>query len=52
MWDTETRQSAIAFLREFYQNDAVWGDQVHVKQWVVNILMQLATLPGSQTQSM
>jgi hypothetical protein len=39
MWDTGTRQSAIAFLGDMYRNDAVWGDQVNVKQWIMNILM-------------
>jgi len=51
MWDSETRQSAIAFLGEMYQNDGVWGDQVNVKQWVVNILMQLSH-PGGEMQCM
>jgi hypothetical protein len=49
-WDVETRRSAIAFLVEIYQNDTVWGDQANVKQWVVNILMQLASLPGGEMQ--
>jgi hypothetical protein len=48
MLDPETRQSAIAFLGEMYQNDSVWGDQVNVKQWIVNILVQLSSLPGSE----
>ncbi|KAK3828964.1 MAG: WD40-repeat-containing domain protein [Benniella sp.] len=50
MWDTETRQSAIAFLGDMYRDDTVWGDQMNVKQWIVNILMQLSTLPGSEMQ--
>ncbi|KAF9366536.1 hypothetical protein BGX34_001525 [Mortierella sp. NVP85] len=49
-WDTETRHGAIAFLCEIYQNDATWGDQANVKQWIVNILMQLTSLPGSEMQ--
>lgn len=50
--DTATRQSAIAFLKEIYLNDAVWGQLVDVKQWIVNILRQLTTLPGHATQGM
>ncbi|KAF9343047.1 hypothetical protein BGX34_007288, partial [Mortierella sp. NVP85] len=41
MWDADIRQSAILFLGEIYQNDAVWGQQPSVKQWIMNILMQL-----------
>ncbi|KAK3808650.1 MAG: quinon protein alcohol dehydrogenase-like superfamily [Benniella sp.] len=49
-WDTETRQGAIVFLCEIYQNDTTWGDQATVKQWIVNILVQLTSLPGSEMQ--
>jgi len=41
-WDTNTRKSAVAFLGEIYRNDLMWGQQVTVKQWILNILMQLA----------
>ncbi|KAF9983856.1 hypothetical protein BGZ65_001352, partial [Modicella reniformis] len=41
--DADTRESAISFLGEIYKNDAVWGQQVTVKQWIVNLLMLLAT---------
>jgi len=51
-WDTETRQSAIAFLGEIYRNDHDWGYQANVKQWIINILMQLSTLPGRDMQCM
>ena len=51
-WDTETRQSAIAFLGEMYRNDSGWGYQANVKQWIVKILMQLSTLPGGAMQCM
>jgi len=47
-WDAGTRQSAIAFLGEIYRDDATWGQQMNVKQWILNILMQMATSPGSQ----
>jgi len=51
-WDTETRQHAIAFLVEIYQNDTVWGHQENVKQWIVAILIQLSSLPGGEAQCM
>ncbi|KAF9366593.1 hypothetical protein BGX34_000613 [Mortierella sp. NVP85] len=50
MWDTEARQSAIEFLGEIYRNDAAWGGQANVKQWIVSILMQLSSMPGSEMQ--
>jgi len=52
MWDAETRRSAIEFLGEMYQNDAVWGDQANVKQWILNILMQLCSIPSAEMQCM
>ncbi|KAF9362917.1 hypothetical protein BGX34_005255 [Mortierella sp. NVP85] len=51
-WDPETRRCAISFLGEIYQNDTEWGHQVIVKQLIVDILMQMATLPGGETQCM
>ncbi|KAG0345464.1 hypothetical protein BGZ54_005562, partial [Gamsiella multidivaricata] len=47
LWDIESRQGAVAFLGEMYRNDAVWGQQALVKQWVLHILMQLASTFGS-----
>ncbi|KAF9346371.1 hypothetical protein BGX34_003930, partial [Mortierella sp. NVP85] len=44
-WDVETRQGAVAFLVEMYQNDAAWGKQANVKQWIVSILIQISSLP-------
>ncbi|KAK3810318.1 MAG: WD40-repeat-containing domain protein [Benniella sp.] len=49
-WDTGTRQSAIAFLGEIYRDDATWGQQMNVKQWILNILMQMATSSGTGSQ--
>ncbi|KAI1320807.1 hypothetical protein EDD11_009764 [Mortierella claussenii] len=43
LWDTDTRQGAIAFLGEIYRNDTLWGPEVRVKQCILNILMQLAS---------
>jgi hypothetical protein len=54
MRDAEIRQSAVAFLVEIYQNDMVWGHQASVKQWIVNVLMQLSPIliPGDEVQCM
>ena len=50
LWDADTRRGAVAFLLEIYQNDAVWGDQATVKRWVLNILMQISSLPGIEAE--
>ncbi|KAF9935866.1 hypothetical protein BGZ65_002938, partial [Modicella reniformis] len=47
MCDAETRKGAVEFLGVIYRDDAVWGQQANVKQWILNILMQLAALSGS-----
>jgi hypothetical protein len=52
MWDTDTRRGAIAFLGEIYKNDDVWGQQASVRQWILNILMQMASLSGTGLQCM
>jgi len=49
MWDADVRRSAVSFLGEIYQNDAVWGQQSNVKQWIISILMQLASSPANGT---
>ncbi|KAK3810142.1 MAG: WD40-repeat-containing domain protein [Benniella sp.] len=49
MWDADVRQSAILFLGEIYQNDEVWGQQPSVKQWIINILMQLISSSVNDT---
>ncbi|KAF9996965.1 hypothetical protein BGZ65_007459 [Modicella reniformis] len=46
-WNTEIHQSAIALLGEIYQEDTVWGQQASVKQRIIDVLMQIATLPES-----
>ncbi|KAK3817618.1 MAG: WD40-repeat-containing domain protein [Benniella sp.] len=50
MWESETRQSAIEFLGEMYRNDKVWGEQEHVKQWILSILMQLSSGSSNEMQ--
>ncbi|KAG0217474.1 hypothetical protein BGX31_000239 [Mortierella sp. GBA43] len=49
-WDAVTRRSAIEFLGEIYRNDQVWGQQASVKQWILNILMQLSSTSGTGAQ--
>jgi len=50
LWDSDIRGSAIAFLGEIYKEDAVWGQHVSIKQWILNILMQLASSSGGGLQ--
>jgi len=51
-WNTVTRRSAIAFLGEIYRNDEMWGKRASVKQWILNILMQLSSSPEGSLQCM
>ena len=51
-WDPETRRGAIAFLGEIYANDAEWGQQTSVKQWILGILMELSFRSGGEMQCM
>jgi hypothetical protein len=43
MWDANIRQGAVALLGEIYQNDAIWGNQANIKQYTLDVLMQLAS---------
>ncbi|KAF9915436.1 hypothetical protein BX616_006156 [Lobosporangium transversale] len=38
-WTVDTRKDAIEFLGEIYMNDQDWGCHVHIKQWIINILL-------------
>ncbi|KAG0226430.1 hypothetical protein BGX31_007294 [Mortierella sp. GBA43] len=52
-WDPTTRRSAVVFLGEIYRNDHVWGQHASIKQWILDILMQLALSLGvASTQCM
>jgi hypothetical protein len=51
-WDAVTRRGAIAFLGEIYRNDEMWGKRPSVKQWILNILMQLSRSSGGTSQCM
>ena len=50
MWDADTRRGSIEFLGEIYSNDEVWGQHASVKQWILNILMQLASASETSPQ--
>ncbi|KAG0350162.1 hypothetical protein BGZ54_003991, partial [Gamsiella multidivaricata] len=41
LWDEFTRQNAVAFLGELYEDDAQWGQHATVKQWILKILIHL-----------
>ena len=51
-WDADTRRGATEFLGEIYKNDEMWGQQTNVKQWILNILMQLSTSSGTDFRCM
>ncbi|KAF9343238.1 hypothetical protein BGX34_007030, partial [Mortierella sp. NVP85] len=42
-WDILTRRSAVAFLGEMYCNDEDWGQDVGVKEWILDILKRLSS---------
>ncbi|KAF9347530.1 hypothetical protein BGX34_003075, partial [Mortierella sp. NVP85] len=44
-WDANIQKDAIAFLGELYRDDAVWGQQASVREWILNILIQLVHVP-------
>ncbi|KAF9344164.1 hypothetical protein BGX26_004706, partial [Mortierella sp. AD094] len=41
LWDVTTRQDAVTLLREVYSNDAAWGQNPNIKQWILKILIHL-----------
>jgi hypothetical protein len=50
IWDVETRQGAIMFLGELYSNGATWETQADVQEWILVILMKLASLSENDVQ--
>jgi hypothetical protein len=52
LWGADTRKGAVSFLLEIYRDDAGWGQQVDVKQWILAILTQLSSQTGSVAQCM
>jgi hypothetical protein len=51
-WDPKIREGAIAFLGEIYRNDTAWGHEAAVKQWILNILMELSSQSAGGMQGM
>ncbi len=49
LWEADSRQSALDFLSELYQEDGTWGYHANVKQWIIKILMHLADEPERAT---
>jgi len=50
MWDTMTRQSAIMFLGEIYSDRTVWESHANVQEWILVILLKLASSSGEDVQ--
>ncbi|KAF9362702.1 hypothetical protein BGX34_005659, partial [Mortierella sp. NVP85] len=50
IWNESIRQSAVAFLGEIYMDDEAWGRHAIVKQWILNILMQLFSSTGEASK--
>ncbi|KAF9084423.1 hypothetical protein BGX29_002564, partial [Mortierella sp. GBA35] len=50
-WDAESREDALEFLAEIYQNDAVWGHHEHIKQKILDILLHLQQQSENATQA-
>ncbi|KAK3821645.1 MAG: hypothetical protein J3Q66DRAFT_427092 [Benniella sp.] len=51
MWDTPIRQNAVAFLGDMYRNDEDWSQDAGIKEWILVILMHLASPSESAIQS-
>ncbi|KAF9363946.1 hypothetical protein BGX34_002961, partial [Mortierella sp. NVP85] len=51
LWDSIARESAVDFLEEVYRNDATWGHQARIKQWILNILVRLASPPVNEMKA-
>ncbi|KAG0304104.1 hypothetical protein BGZ98_005920 [Dissophora globulifera] len=51
MWDVDSQEGAVAFLGEIYRNDTVWGQDTKVKQFILDILMRLASTSGCAKQA-
>ncbi|KAF9343436.1 hypothetical protein BGX34_006768, partial [Mortierella sp. NVP85] len=51
IWDANTRQSAVMFLGEIYGDRTVWECHVNVQEWILVILMKLASSSGDDVQA-
>ncbi|KAF9436921.1 hypothetical protein BGZ76_002545 [Entomortierella beljakovae] len=49
-WDAESREDALEFLAEIYENDAFWGHHEHIKQKILDILLHLQQQSGNAIQ--
>ncbi|KAK3806066.1 MAG: hypothetical protein J3Q66DRAFT_422153 [Benniella sp.] len=50
MWDAKARQSAVMFLGEIYSDRTVWESHANVQEWILVILMKLASSSGDIMQ--
>jgi len=50
MWDAKTRQSAVMFLGDIYSDRTVWESHANVQEWILVILMKLASFSGDIMQ--
>jgi hypothetical protein len=50
MWDAKTRQSAVMFLGDIYNNRTVWESQSSIHEWILVILMNLASTTVDDVQ--
>ncbi|KAF9343074.1 hypothetical protein BGX34_007258, partial [Mortierella sp. NVP85] len=50
-WDTKTRQNAVMFLGEIYSDRVVWESHANVQEWILVILMKLASSSGDDVQA-
>ena len=50
MWDAKTRKSAVMFLGELYSNRTAWESQTNVQEWILVILMKLASSAQNEAQ--
>ncbi|KAF9536788.1 hypothetical protein EC957_009724 [Mortierella hygrophila] len=51
IWTTTTRQQSIDLLEELYKNDADWGRDECVQDWMVAIVRQLSDSPDDAVKS-
>ncbi|KAF9994208.1 hypothetical protein BGZ79_001035 [Entomortierella chlamydospora] len=42
LWGDKTRQGALKFLEEIYRNDSMWGQNLPIKAYILEILRQLS----------
>ncbi|KAF9436401.1 hypothetical protein BGZ76_004065 [Entomortierella beljakovae] len=45
LWGYDVCSCALSFLGDIYKDDETWGHHIHIKQWIIYILQQLANSP-------